>query len=494
MVTWICFLKTPDTSNKTAMPQSPKLGPVTIDPATIAVPPAVPRRMVRLRPNQSLGLQFPAMHLVRSSWFARFVARVTFLLLIGFSVAAIFLPWQQTSRGEGEVVARLPQLRRQVVTSSAKGIVRSMKSDLREGSLVTEGEVIMELDAFSKDQMELTRQQERSLLEKLNFAKTILQNTKDQVVTEQDNLARSIESTEADVRATASKWKQAKAKVEAQRRVHDQALQDLQVSRKLRGDAEPEIAYQRAMNNEGAEEQKLIESHEAVNEAFEELNSKEQMLESKRKEVETKVIELKSKVAKSESEITTITKDLQEVLVKLQELDRLKIISPSSGRIQAILGQVGTNTVKEGDKLFEVIPDTSDLAVELHVRGLDLPLIHVGDAVRLQFDGWPAIQFVGWPSVAVGTFGGKVIAVSPSDDSKGNFKIIVGPDPDDSKQEKWPDSRYLRQGVRAKGWVILSTVPLGFEIWRQLNGFPPTIDKSMPSEEKAKEPKMPKFK
>ena len=469
--------------------QSPKL-----DSAKLAFPLNANRRMIRLRPNQSLGERFPAMQLVRSSWLARFIARLTFLFLIGFALASVFLPWQQTSRCEGEVVARLPQLRRQVVTSSAKGIVSSMKPDLREGSLVTEGEVIMELDAFSKDQLELTRQQERSLLEKLSFAKLILQNSKDQVVTEQANLDRSIESSEADVRAMQSKWKQAKAKAEAQRRVHDQAFQDLQVSRKLRGDAEPEIAYQRAMNKEKAEEQKLIESHESVNEAFEELNSKEQLLESKRKEVETKIIEVKSKVAKAESEITTITKELQDVLVKLGELDRLKILSPSSGRIQAILGQVGANTVKEGDKLFEVIPDTSDLAVELNVRGLDLPLIHIGDDVRLQFDGWPAIQFVGWPSVAVGTFGGKVIAVNPSDDSKGNFKIIVGPDPDDPKQEKWPDSRYLRQGVRAKGWVILSTVPLGFEIWRQLNGFPPTIDKSMPSEEKTKDPKMPKFK
>jgi len=96
--------------------------------------------------------------------------------------------------------------------------------------------------------------------------------------------------------------------------------------------------------------------------------------------------------------------------------------------------------------------------------------------------------------VAVGTFGGKVIAINPSDDSKGNFKIFVGPDLDDPMQEKWPDSRYLRQGIRANGWVILDTVPLGFEIWRQLNGFPPIIDEPMPSEEKAKDPKIPKFK
>ena len=452
------------------------------------------RSMIRLRPTKSLGERFPAMHLVRSSWLARFIARVTCLLLVGLGLAAIFLPWQQTSRCEGEVVARLPQLRRQVVTSSAKGVVRAMRKDLMEGSLVTEGEIIMELDAFSKDQLEFTLQQKRSLVEKLEFAQRIFSNTQDQVITEKANLERSIEAYEADVKASQAKWRQADADVEAQKRVYDQAIKDLQVAEKLKGDAIPFIEYQRAVNREGAEEQKLRKTHEAEDEAFQEKVSKEQTLASKRKEVETKIIELGSKVAKSQSEITTINKDLQDVLVKLGELDRLKIPSPSSGRIQAILGQVGANTVKEGDKLFEVIPDTSDLAVELNVRGLDLPLIHVGDEVRLQFDGWPAIQFVGWPSVAIGTFGGRVIAINPSDDSKGNFKIIVGPDPDDPKQVKWPDSRYLRQGVRARGWVILNTVPLGFEIWRQLNGFPPTIDKSMPSEEKTKEPKLPKFK
>ena len=456
-------------------------------------PTEVSRRMIRLRPTKSLGDRFPAMHLVRSSWFARFLSRVTFILLAGLALAAIFLPWQQTSRCSGEVVAKFPQLRRQVVTSPAKGVVSELKADLREGSLVKAGEVIMELDPLSKAQLEQTRQQEKSLEEKLKIAGQILQFTKDQVITEQANLKLSIDSTESDLRATQAKWKQAKLKAEAQKRVHNQTAQEVAAYLKVKGLVVPEIEYQAAVNKEGEEEQKLLESHEAVVEAFEEVTSKEQLLESKRKEVETKVIELNSKVAKSESDITTIMKDQQDVLVKLGELDRLNIKSPNDGRIQAIQGQVGT-PVKEGDKLFEVIPDTSDLAVELNVRGLDLQLIKVGDEVRLQFEGWPAIQFVGWPSVAVGTFGGRVIAINPSDDSKGNFKIFVGPDPNDPRQEKWPDSRYLRQGVKANGWVILNTVPLGFEIWRQLNGFPPTIDPSMPSEEKAKDPKMPKFK
>ena len=42
----------------------------------------IPKRMIRLRPTQSLGERFPAMHLVRSSWFARMLSRLMFIILI----------------------------------------------------------------------------------------------------------------------------------------------------------------------------------------------------------------------------------------------------------------------------------------------------------------------------------------------------------------------------------------------------------------------------
>ncbi|MCM0606525.1 MAG: hypothetical protein KA715_10585 [Xanthomonadaceae bacterium] len=92
-----------------------------------------------------------------------------------------------------------------------------------------------------------------------------------------------------------------------------------------------------------------------------------------------------------------------------------------------------------------------------------------GQKVRLQFEGWPAIQFAGWPSVAVGTFGGVVKVVDPSDNGSGLFRILVNEDPED---KPWPQFPYLRQGARATGWVLLNRVTIGFEIWRRLNGFP----------------------
>ena len=123
--------------------------------------------------------------------------------------------------------------------------------------------------------------------------------------------------------------------------------------------------------------------------------------------------------------------------------------------------------------LLEIVPATSRPAVELWVRGVDAPLIEPGRKVRLQFEGWPAVQFMGWPSVAVGTFGGTVALVDPTDSGDGRFRLMVVPDEDD---EPWPSDRFLRQGARTKGWVLLNEVKLWFEMWRQLNGFPPAVN------------------
>ncbi len=109
----------------------------------------------------------------------------------------------------------------------------------------------------------------------------------------------------------------------------------------------------------------------------------------------------------------------------------------------------------------------------------------------MQFEGWPAIQFSGWPSVAVGTFGGEVVSVDSRDNGKGKFRVLVRPDPQD---RAWPAERFLRQGVRANGWVLLNQVPLWFEVWRQLNGFPPVVDVNQLEDKagKSKQPKLPK--
>lgn len=151
-----------------------------------------------------------------------------------------------------------------------------------------------------------------------------------------------------------------------------------------------------------------------------------------------------------------------------------RVTAPTDGTILRVQGGQGGQIVKQGDILCILVPETRSRTVELWLDGMDLPLVEEGRHVRLQFEGWPAIQFGGWPSVAVGTFGGRVALLDPMNSGDGRFRVFVQPD----NENEWPEGRFLRQGVRVNGWVLLNQVSLGYEIWRQLNGFPPSVDPS----------------
>ncbi|MHC4893713.1 MAG: hypothetical protein ACYTFV_10170 [Planctomycetota bacterium] len=71
--------------------------------------------------------------------------------------------------------------------------------------------------------------------------------------------------------------------------------------------------------------------------------------------------------------------------------------------------------------------------------------------------------------------------VDAQGNAEGKFRVLILPDPQDTG---WPDRRYLRQGVRTKGWLLLDSVSLGYEIWRNLNAFPPSV-REAPSEPEA---------
>ena len=164
--------------------------------------------------------------------------------------------------------------------------------------------------------------------------------------------------------------------------------------------------------------------------------------------------------------------ELARIDVRLARQETMVVRAPAPGTVLRLSGGVGGEMVKAGDSLLVFVPDTEHRAVELWVDGVDIPLIAEGRRVRIQFEGWPAVQFTGWPSVAVGTFGGRVTLIDATDDGQGRFRIVVTPD---LRDEPWPSGRYLRQGVRANGWVLLDQVTLGYELWRRFNGFPPVV-------------------
>lgn len=175
--------------------------------------------------------------------------------------------------------------------------------------------------------------------------------------------------------------------------------------------------------------------------------------------------------AKYVQEEAKASEALSKIDVRLAQQASQLVRAPRSGQILRRAAGEGGVLVKPGYPLVTLAPRTSSRSVALYIDGNDLPLIHEGDTVRLQFEGWPAIQFSGWPSVAVGTFGGTVAVVDESDNGLGKFRILVTP----FDGQEWPSHEYLRQGVKAQGWVLLNKVSLGFELWRQFNGFPPGL-------------------
>lgn len=438
---------------------------------------------------------FASMQLVRTGNWIRFVGKITFLCLLLSIIAMVFVPWQQTARGIGTVVAVDPQQRPQPVRSPSKGVVKYVKEGLREGSYVEQDELLVRLAPFAEDGVSQVDTQIIAMESKKASAQSGLEVAEQAVDLQENGGKRLTESLKQDLEAAKQKWEQAKNEVTAM----EAELQDKrnqlriaeEVSKKGLVSREELFSKQQAVESQVAKVQK---AQNAVHEMSAALISKEEEIEAKMQDIAIKNREAENKVLDAMQKINTIEKEILDLRNKRDEMDRLEIRAPRSGRIQEWYGLEGSDTIKEGDQLFVIVPDTDELAVEMRVSGNDMPLIHEGDPVRLQFEGWPAVQFVGWPSVAVGTFGGKVNRVFPTDDGKGNFRVLVTPDNHFDRENGWPDDRYLRQGVRANGWVLLNRVPLGREIWRQLNGFPPVVADQEPekSKEKASKVKLPK--
>ncbi|MDH4468097.1 MAG: biotin/lipoyl-binding protein [Bacteriovoracaceae bacterium] len=180
--------------------------------------------------------------------------------------------------------------------------------------------------------------------------------------------------------------------------------------------------------------------------------------------------------SKNHAEQSKIEGEIERLNVRLSRQEQLTITSPIEGILVRVLKNStgGSQYVKSGETLAIISPQTRDMAVEFWINGNDLPIIHPGREVRIQFEGWPVFYFSGWPEYSYGTFRGTIKIIDALDDGHGNFRAIVIPD----NINHWPPEEILRQGMLARGWVLLDEVSLGFELWRQFNGFPNNYLKS----------------
>jgi len=439
---------------------------------------------------RELGFELPALQLVQSSNWIRKLG-YALLIVMALSIASmVLLPWQQSARGTGRVIAYVPQERQQPVMAPVKGVVAMVAPNLREGDFVKQGTVILELQPAAANMVEQMTFQLADLKAKLESAKI-----KAEVY--QRNIKDFTDARDYAVRAAGEMVEMAQAKLQAketllpgyeakelQARLNYERQESL-----FKGGATAEKEVEKLKKDFDVAVSELASAKFEVQSALKEVDAKQHELEQKRSEAQTKIDYAKAMEQDALGLQATVQKEMRDLEIKLSELKLLRIEAPRDGTIFRLPVYERGQTIKEGETLFTIVPSTTERAVELYINGNDISLIHAGDHVRLQFEGWPAIQFSGWPSVAVGTFGGEVAKVDPTDDGTGKFRIQVVPE----KDTEWPPVQYLRQGVRANGWVMLKTVPLGYEVWRQLNGFPPVIDNpTKEKEEKVEKVPLPK--
>ena len=150
------------------------------------------------------------------------------------------------------------------------------------------------------------------------------------------------------------------------------------------------------------------------------------------------------------------------------------ITAPQSGYITKTLKKGIGETVKEGTDIATIMPAVYDLAVEIYLKPQDLPLLQNDDLVQIRFDGWPAIVISGWPESSTGVFSGRIVAIDRFIRVNGFYRILLSPN---KEKKAWPEK--LSVGTGANAFILLKEVPIWYEVWRQLNGFPPDFYKTV---------------
>ena len=416
-------------------------------------------------------LDLPALRSVRPPRGTRKLALWVFLILLILPLVLLLVPWRQNISGAGRVTAFEPLDRTQVLPAPVSG--RLAKLHVQEGQRVARGDLLAEL-ADQDPEFALRLDQSVQLaLAKVEAANSSVLQYDAQLAFLEDARETAVSSAEADLRNAIQKVRAAEQDLVGNEAESEQKRTDRERKWTLftKGVAS-KLDFEKAEADALAAQAKVEAAKAKVNQARAEEEAKMASVDKIAAEQRAKIESTRSSREEAVQKQKVAEKDLLDARTKAERQKTQVVVAPRDGYILRVHAANSADLLSQGDPLIELIPDTERLAAELWVRGNDAPLVSPGRKVRLQFEGWPAVQFAGWPSVAVGTFGGVVSFVDAQGSGDGRFRMLVSPDPEDAP---WPDRRYLRQGARATGWVLLEDVSLGYEMWRQLNAFPPSI-------------------
>lgn len=414
---------------------------------------------------------------------SRLLGRIMIILIILILIILI-LPWRQTIPGRGTVTALRPEDRPQTVQNQIGGRIEHWA--VREGQEVKEGDTILvisetnqsyfnpELPTRLNEQLDAKRGSEMAAGQKIQATNAkiaaLTSGLKIQLSAAENKVKQAknyLQIDSADFVAVNNYYEISKARLgryEAGYKNGLFSLTDIE-SRRLK------IQEDRA---------KVISQKNKLNNARQELLNARIELDNIRAKYQQSVAAAQSDMSSAVSDKAKVREEISKLKNEMSNIDIRRglyvVRAPQNGFVVKILkAGIGEN-IKEGESIATLQPKSPLLAVEIYVDAMDVPLVLDSSNVRIQFEGWPSVQFSGWPSVAVGTFAGKVSVIDRISSSNGKYRLLIRQtQPVPSNDEPWP--KQLRQGSGVFGRVILRSVPVWYEIWRQLNGFPPSLEK-----------------
>ncbi len=404
---------------------------------------------------------------------------IIFFFILGILI--LFLPWTQNISGSGAVTTLKPNQRPQSIQSVISGRIENWY--VQEGDFVNKGDTILFISEIKEDYMDpnLVANTKRQV----NAKKLSLESYGSKVTT----LSGQIQNIESEKRL---KLEQAQNKIKQSfLKIKSDSIDLVAVKTQLKiANTQFDRAVQ--LNKEGLKpltdvEDKRLKLQEVeakiITQENKFLTSKNEFINAK---VETNriIAEYSEKVSKAQSDQYTALSNQFDTEAQVNKLENqfnnysirngmYYIKAPQSGYVNRVLQAGIGQTVKEGTPIVSIMPAQYDVAVETYVDPIDLPLINKGEKVRVWFDGWPTIVFSGWPDVSYGTFGGKIVAIENFISDNGKYRILIAPD---KSEAPWP--KKISIGSGAETIALLDTVPIWFEVWRILNGFPPNYYKT----------------
>lgn len=408
-----------------------------------------------------------------------------FYILLVFGLILMFLPWTQNIRAIGKVTALRQEQRPQQLNTIIGGKVE--KWFVKEGDFVKKGDTIVKLseikaDYLDPDLLARTGDQIAAKQSSIEYYQSKIATANSQVSALEaslkaklDQLQRKllqadvkIKSDSAEMAAAENEWKIAFFQFNRQKAMHDSGLVSLtQLESRNQ-------AYQTSLAKKVSAENKYFASKQERSILQLEVSAVQQEYAEKISKAEGDKFGSLSVVATSQGDIAKLQNQYASYAIRN---GMYYVLAPQSGQIvKAITSGIG-EIVKEGAMLVNIVPDQIEYAVELYVRPVDFPLISPGQEVRFLFDGFPAIVFSGWPDASYGIYSGIVSAVESNVSDNGKFKVLVK---ENASYRKWP--KELKIGAGANGIALLKNVPVWYELWRNINSFPPDYYKPVKPE------------